>query len=86
MPAQTTPAQTTNLFLLEDLEDTHEIVIRRGTAEPDPGLASAWFEARDEALEAFAWWAADGGRDAHAAYRAAEDRAQAARAALATFR
>ena len=72
--------------LLEELEDTHEIVIRRGAAEPEPGLTSAWFDARDEALEAFAWWAVDGGADARAVYRAAEDRADAARAALATFR
>ena len=71
--------------LLEDLEDTHEIVIRRAAPEPEPDLFTAWGEARDEALDALAWWAAEGSPAAHAVYLAAEDRAAAARAALAAF-
>ena len=70
--------------LLEELEDTQEIVIRR-TGGMEGGLMSAWSEARDEAREAFAAWAIGGGRDAHAVYVAAEDRADAALAALSAF-
>ncbi len=69
---------------LDALQDTREIVIRRGAAEP--GLDEAWREARDEAGEAFAHWATAGGRDAYAVYLAAADRADAAAAALATTR
>lgn len=68
--------------LLDALQDTREIVIRRGAVEP--GLDGAWREAREEAAEAFAHWATIGGRDAYAVYLAAADRADAAAAALAT--
>lgn len=67
--------------LLSDLEDTHEIVIRRTVAES--GLLAAWADAQEESREAFAWWATTGGAGAYAVYRAAEDRSDAALAALA---
>ena len=70
--------------LLEELEDTQEIVIRRMGAT-EGLLMAAWREARDDAQEAFAEWAEAGGRDAFATYRAAEDRADAALAALSVF-
>ena len=68
--------------LLEELEDTQEIVIRRAGREPESELMAAWREARDDAREAFAHWALAGGRGAHAVYLAAEDRADAAFEAL----
>jgi hypothetical protein len=70
--------------LLEDLEDTQEIVIRR-TGEDEGGLMGAWSDALDDARCAFAHWLATGGRHAHAVYLAAEDRADAAFAALSAF-
>jgi hypothetical protein len=71
--------------LLEELEDTQEIVIRRAASETEGELMAAWREAREDAGEAFAAWATAGGRTAFAVYLAAEDRADAAFAALAVF-
>lgn len=80
---ETVHAMTTQQLheLLSDLEDTHEIVIRRTAAES--GLLAAWVEAHEESREAFVWWATTGGAGAYAVYRAAEDRSDAALAALA---
>jgi len=78
---------TTLHHLLDDLHDTCEIVVRQWT--PGCELLDAWRAARDEAAEAYvAWVAADGrGRGpAYAVYVAAEDRADAALAALQTAR
>ena len=71
--------------LLEELEDTQEIVIRQVAREPESELMAAWREAHDDAREAFASWATTGGREAHAVYMAAEDRADAAFEALGAF-
>jgi hypothetical protein len=71
--------------LLEELEDTQEIVIRRLGGAAESALMGAWREARDDAAEAFAHWATTGSRPAYAVYVAAEDRADAALAAVAAF-
>jgi hypothetical protein len=68
--------------LLEDLADTREIVLRRTAAAGDDALVQAWRNAADDARGAYAAWCGGPGRLAHAAYVAAEDRAEAALAAL----
>jgi hypothetical protein len=71
--------------LLDDLDDTCEVVLRdrvppaRRLAE----LFAMWSAARAEANEAYDHWRWRPGGDAFAVYRAAEDRADAAEAALA---
>ena len=68
-------------ILLDAVPDTREIVLRRGegwSAERD-----AWREAHDDAVDAYCRWHAGGTRGAYAAYRAAQDRADAAQDALA---
>jgi len=70
--------------LLDDVPDTLEIVLRgwRGDAGWSPVVA-AWREAHDDAARALvAWRAAPGDRVAYAAYRAAQDREDAAQDAL----
>ena len=69
--------------LLDAVPDTREIVLRRGegwSAERD-----AWREAHDEAVEAYRHWRTGATRGRYAAYRAAQDRADAAQDALATL-
>jgi hypothetical protein len=73
--------------LLEDIEDTHELVLR-GPRSAGPGrqpdeLRAAWAAARAEAHLAYDAWRGRGGADAYAVYRAAADRADAAQEALA---
>ena len=66
--------------LLDAVPDTREIVLRRldgWSAERD-----AWREAHDDAVEAYGAWRAGG---SYAAYRAAQDRADAAQDALAAL-
>jgi hypothetical protein len=66
--------------LLDDVPDTLEIVLRRV-----PGwspVLEAWRDASEEAAEAFACWRAAPGEAAYAAYRAAQDREDAAQDAL----
>lgn len=70
--------------LLDAVPDTREIVLRRGegwSAERD-----AWREAHDDAVEAYRCWRAGRTRAGYAAYRAAQDRADAAQDALAARR
>jgi hypothetical protein len=70
--------------LLDAVHDTREIVLRRGegwSAERD-----AWREAHDEAADAYRCWRATGTRAAYAAYRAAQDREDAAQDTLSTLR
>jgi hypothetical protein len=67
--------------LLDAVPDTREIVLRRGegwSAERD-----AWREAHDDAVDAYHTWRGGGTRGGYAAYRAAQDRADAAQDALA---
>jgi len=73
--------------LLEDVEDTREIVLADRAAIPEvrevAELQTVWSAARAEANLAYDAWRAAGGDDAYATYRAAEDRADAAEDALA---
>jgi hypothetical protein len=71
--------------LLQDLEDTRELVFGRDFRDED-GLRLAWRLAHDEAARAFRAWCEFGGRAAYSVYLAAEDRADAAVAALASSR
>ena len=80
--------------LLGVVEDTHELVLSRPGAHrsPPPPATGAdelfvvWSAARAEANVAYDDWCATPGRDGYAAYRAAEDRADAAESALSDSR
>jgi hypothetical protein len=71
--------------LLDDVPDTLEIVLR--TPRPDAGWsldAEAWRDAHEDAAYAWrAWRGAPGDPLAYGAYRAAQDREDAAQEALA---
>jgi hypothetical protein len=73
--------------LLEDVEDTREIVLAERAAVTEARavaeLQTVWSAARAEANLAYDAWRATGGDRAYATYRAAEDRADAAEDALA---
>jgi hypothetical protein len=70
--------------LLDDLADTHEVVIRRVPhATRVTELFAMWSAARAEANDAYDAWRTGPGAHHYAVYRAAEDRADAAEAALA---
>src|SRR3954453_17198977 len=67
--------------LLDAVPDTREFVLRRlegWSAERD-----AWREAHDDAVDAYRAWRTGRTRGLYAAYRAAQDRADAAQDALA---
>jgi hypothetical protein len=71
--------------LLEDVEDTRELVLAslaHSSASGEDGLMAAWLAARTEASYALEHWRESPGPRAYAVYRAAEDRADAAQAAL----
>jgi hypothetical protein len=67
--------------LLDQVPDTRELVLRR----PDRWSAehSAWRDAHEEAAAAYRAWGGRGSREAYAAYRAAQDREDAAQDLLA---
>ena len=70
--------------LLDQVPDTHELILRR----VEPGLDfnalyDAWSDAHDEAEDALLAWRRLGGALRYAAYRAAQDREDAAQDALA---
>jgi hypothetical protein len=65
--------------LLEAVPDTREIVV---VCAHDDDLHGAWRAAQDDAARALADWRAWPGGEAFAAYRAAQDRADAAQDAL----
>lgn len=67
--------------LLRDVPDTREIVIRPQQPAGDE-LTSAWRAAEEEATRALEAWRLAPGREAFAAFRAAQDRADAAQDAL----
>jgi predicted metalloendopeptidase len=67
--------------LLDDVPDSRELVLRRG--ERWSALHDAWREAHDEAVEAYAGWSTRRTTSAYVAYRAAQDRADAAQDSLA---
>lgn len=70
--------------LLDDVPDTLELVLRGSRLEPEwSPVVAAWREAHEEAACALrAWTGAPGDRGAYAAYRAAQDREDAAQDAL----
>jgi hypothetical protein len=70
--------------LLDDVPDTLEIVLRTPRREAGWSLdAEAWRDAHEDAASAWrAWRGAPGDRHAYAAYRAAQDREDAAQEAL----
>jgi hypothetical protein len=67
-------------LLLDDVPDTLELVLRREPRRP-PEL-EAWREAGEEARFAFAAWCQQPGPASYTAYRAAQDREDAAQDAL----
>jgi hypothetical protein len=71
-------------ILLDDVPDTFEIVLRGSRVDPAwSPVVAAWHDAHEEAARALlAWRAAPGDRGAYAAYRAAQDREDAAQDAL----
>jgi len=71
--------------LLDDVADTRELVLR-SVASLGPAFDAvhdAWSNAHDEAAAAYRAWRGGGGARAYAAYRAAQDREDAAQDALA---
>ena len=67
--------------LLDQVPDTRELILRRA---PTPSAAhDAWSEARDDALGAYRAWRQAPAAETYAAYRAAQDRADAAQDTLA---
>ena len=67
--------------LLDDVPDTLEIVLRR---EPEwSPVLEAWRDAAEEAATAMGTWRTAPGPASYAAYRAAQDREDAAQDALA---
>ena len=74
------------LELLDDLADTGEIVIRPQSPAAADELLEAWRDARAEANAALEDWRLLRTAASFAAYRAAEDRADAAQDALAARR
>ena len=67
--------------LLDEVPDTRELVLRR--PERSSVEHSAWSEAHEEAAGAYRAWHSQRTREAYAAYRAAQDREDAAQDALA---
>ena len=70
--------------LLDQVPDTRELVLRQSRdAGPSwAALYDAWCDAHHEAEDALRAWRAGAGADAYAAYRAAQDREDAAQDAL----
>jgi hypothetical protein len=66
--------------LLDQVADTREIVLRRPRS---CAAYDAWSDARDETLFAYGRWAAAPAAESYAAYRAAQDREDAAQDSLA---
>ena len=71
-------------FLLDGVPDRRELVIRR--ADGWPPERDAWRDAHEDAAAAYRAWRREGSAAAFAAYRAAQDREDAAQDALASGR
>jgi hypothetical protein len=70
--------------LLDQVADTRELVLRRTSQGPAwNAVYDAWSDAHEEAEEAYRQWRLRGGGAHYAAYRAAQDREDAAQDALA---
>jgi hypothetical protein len=67
--------------LLDQVPDTRELVIRRAATWAP--VLDAWKDARDDADAAYRVWRLGRTAEAYAAYRAAQDREDAAQDALA---
>ena len=67
--------------LLDQVPDTRELILRR--APTWSAAHDAWSEARDDALDAYRAWRLAPAAETYAAYRAAQDRADAAQDSLA---
>jgi hypothetical protein len=67
--------------LLDQVPDTRELVLRRTDRRRAEHVA--WRDAHEEAAAAYLAWRARGNREAYAAYRAAQDREDAAQDILA---
>jgi hypothetical protein len=67
--------------LLDGVADTRELVLRRAPAWN--ALYVAWSDAHEEAEDAYREWRLRGGAALYSAYRAAQDREDAAQDALA---
>ena len=67
--------------LLDQVGDTRELVLRRVPAWD--AVYGAWSDAHEEAEEAYRQWRLCGGGALYSAYRAAQDREDAAQDALA---
>jgi hypothetical protein len=85
--AETSPTMSAHELkaLLDEVADTRELVLRR---EPTAGaswnaLYDAWSDAHEEAEDAYGAWRLRGGGGHYSAYRAAQDREDAAQDALA---
>jgi hypothetical protein len=70
--------------ILDAVPDTREIVLRR--ADGWSADVEAWREAHEDAVDAYALWSTDRCAATYAAYRAAQDRADAAQDTLAATR
>jgi hypothetical protein len=66
--------------LLDQVADTRELVLRRPAFDAHH---DAWQDAREEAEEAYRRWKREGGAARYVAYRAAQDREDAAQDLLA---
>jgi hypothetical protein len=71
-------------ILLDQVPDTRELVLRR--VDPRRAEHVAWRDAHDEAAAAYLAWRARRTRESYAAYRAAQDREDAAQDILAAVR
>jgi hypothetical protein len=71
--------------LLDQVGDTREIVLRRavGQGPARNAVYDAWADAHEEAEQAYRCWTRTHARPDYAAYRAAQDREDAAQDALA---
>jgi hypothetical protein len=71
--------------LLDQVDDTRELVLRRSAIHGRAWNAhyDAWSDAHEEAEDAYWRWKGQGGPRLYAAYRAAQDREDAAQDALA---
>ena len=71
--------------LLDQVADTRELVLRRAASRGPlwNEVYDAWSDAHEEAEEAYRDWRARGDAFSYAAYRAAQDREDAAQDALA---
>ena len=75
-------------LLLDQVADTRELVLRRSADQGTQWNATydVWSDAHEEAEEAYTEWRVRGGSQHYAAYRAAQDREDAAQDALALAR